>query len=78
MTRNLNIPDAVATIPTNTVTQGIVNWSFNEENDKKRIYFGPIRLRKLRIRLYNDKGFLVNLNGADWSFRMVLNKLYQL
>jgi hypothetical protein len=56
----------------------MVNWSFSEEQNDKRIYFGPVRLSKLRIRLYNDRGYLVNLNGSNWSFKMILKRLYQL
>ena len=78
MIQNINIPDVVATIPVNKDEIGMVNWSFSEEQNDKRIYFGPVRLSKLRIRLYNDKGYLVNLNGSNWSFKMILKRLYQL
>ena len=68
----------MATIPVTKDEMSIINWSFNQENNKKRVYFGPIRLLKMRIRLFNDKGYLVNLNGADWAFKMVVKRLYQL
>ncbi len=76
--QNINIPDVMATIPVTKDEMPIINWSFNEENNKKRVYFGPIRLSKMRIRLFNDKGYLVHLNGADWAFKMVVKRLYQL
>ena len=43
----------------------------------KRIYFGPVKLRKFKIRLLNDKGFEVNLNDQDWSFSIHVTQLYQ-
>ena len=43
----------------------------------KRIYFGPVKLRKFKIRLLNDKGFEVNLNDQDWSFSIYATQLYQ-
>lgn len=45
--------------------------------ESKRIYFGPVNIDRLRVKLYNDKGVLVNMNGADWSFTMLAEVLYQ-
>jgi hypothetical protein len=35
--------------------------------DNKRVYNGPVKLSKLKITLLDDKGQVINLNGADWS-----------
>ncbi len=78
MIQSIHIPDVIATVPVTKDVGNNINWTFNEENNQKRIYFGPVRLNKLRIRLYNDKGFLVNLNGGDWAFKMIAKCLYQL
>lgn len=43
----------------------------------KRFYFGPISLRKLKIRLVNDKGIPLNLNERDWSFSFYVKTIYQ-
>jgi hypothetical protein len=45
--------------------------------DSKRTYFGPVNIDRLRVRLFDDKGNLVNLNGADWSFTLLCEMLYQ-
>lgn len=45
--------------------------------DNKRIYFGPVDIERLRIRLLDDKGHVVNLNGADWSVTLISDNLYQ-
>ena len=42
-----------------------------------RDYFGPVDIERLNISLYDDKGNLVNLNGADWSFTLKFKQLYQ-
>lgn len=36
--------------------------------NQDRKYFGPVRIQKLSVKLMNDKGALLNLNGANWSF----------
>ena len=43
----------------------------------ERIYFGPVNIERLRIRLVDDKGNTVNLHGNDWSFSLIASQLYQ-
>jgi len=43
---------------------------------QERSYFGPVNIRRMRIQLMNDKGDMVDLNGADWSFSLVCEQLY--
>ena len=45
--------------------------------DNKRIYFGPVDIDRLRIRLVDDRGYIVNLNGAEWSCSIICETLYQ-
>ena len=42
-----------------------------------RTYFGPVDVERLKVRLVNDSGFTVNLNGGDWSFSLISENLYQ-
>jgi hypothetical protein len=42
-----------------------------------RTYFGPVGIDRLRVRLLDDKGNLVNLHDNDWSFTLVVEELYQ-
>jgi hypothetical protein len=44
---------------------------------QERIYFGPVNIRRIAIKLINDKGDTVDLNGGDWSFQLVVEQLYQ-
>jgi hypothetical protein len=45
--------------------------------DNKRIYFGPVNIDRLRIRLLDDRGNLIDLHGADWSVTLISDNLYQ-
>ena len=75
-----NSSDLLVRIPITTArqeyTKSIV---FRNENPEytKRVYFGPVKLRKFKVRLLNDKGFEVNLNDQDWSFSIHVTQLYQ-
>ena len=63
------------TLQTN-VGEGLVEFS-GPIQVNERIYFGPVNIERLRIRLLNDKGHLLNLNGRDWSFTLQAELLYQ-
>ena len=39
--------------------------------ENKRTYLGPVTIRNFRIKLYNDKNNIVNLNGLDWNFILI-------
>jgi hypothetical protein len=42
-----------------------------------RVYFGPVNIERMRIRLLDDKGNIINLNGMDWSITLISENLYQ-
>ena len=45
--------------------------------DNKRTYFGPVNIDRMRVKLLDDKGNLLNLNGCDWCITLVSENLYQ-
>jgi hypothetical protein len=45
--------------------------------DNKRIYFGPVNIDRLRVRLLDDRGNVVDLHGADWCITIISENLYQ-
>jgi len=45
--------------------------------ESKRTYFGPVTIERMRVRLLDDRGNLVNLNDNDWSFSLITEQLYQ-
>jgi len=45
--------------------------------DNSRTYFGPVNIDKMRIKLLDDKGNVLNLNGCDWCVTLICECLYQ-
>ena len=43
----------------------------------QRNYFGPVNIERMRVKLLDDKGNIVNLNGVEWSFVLIAEMLYQ-
>jgi hypothetical protein len=52
------------------------NWNSGLE-DTAREYFGPVTLKRMHVRLLNDKGYVVNLNNMNFSFSLIVEHLYQ-
>jgi len=50
---------------------------FSDKIDFKREYHGPIEIEKLQIQMFNDKGFPINFNGADWYMTISTEHLYK-
>ena len=46
-------------------------------SENKRNYFGPVNIERMRVRLLDEKGNVLNLNGCDWNLTMVAELLYQ-
>jgi hypothetical protein len=73
--------DILAIIPVKTST-GVPTGSLLVEfsgslQDNKRIYFGPVDIDRMAIKLLDDKGNVLNLNGNDWCVTLVCECLYQ-
>jgi len=49
----------------------------SDKNKFRRKYNGPVDISKLNVKLLDDRGNLVNLNGADWSFSMISTHSYK-
>ena len=45
--------------------------------DNIRTYFGPVNIDRMHVKLLDDKGNVLNLNGADWSITLISENLYQ-
>jgi hypothetical protein len=45
--------------------------------DNKRIYFGPVDIDRMKIKLLDDRGLVVDLHGADWCITLISDNLYQ-
>lgn len=42
----------------------------NQIRDNTREYFGKVDIERMSVRLYDDKGYLMNLNGTNWSLTL--------
>lgn len=49
----------------------------SDKNRFKRKYSGPVNISRLHIKLLDDKGNILNLNGSDWSFTMMSTHVYE-
>lgn len=73
------VQDIFALVPirTNGMQPGQTYIEFGGSlQNQERIYFGPVDIRKMSIQLLNDKGTLLDLNGANWSFSLLIEQLY--
>ena len=72
--------DILAMIPVKTSGQStgslLVEFSGSLQ-DNIRIYFGPVNIERMRVRLMDDKGNQLNLNGGDWCVTLICECLYQ-
>ena len=73
--------DILAIIPVKTST-GVPTGSLLVEfsgslQDSVRTYFGPVNIERMAIKLLDDKGNILNLNGNDWCVTLVCECLYQ-
>ena len=43
----------------------------------ERMYFGPVNISRMTIKLVDDRGNILDLNGSDWSCSIQCDQLYQ-
>ena len=70
----INIPPDILHNHTNT---SITLNNISKDSTHIRNYFGPVNIQRLKISLYDNYGFLVNLNNHDWNFTLHVEQLYQ-
>jgi hypothetical protein len=78
MTQDPYIKDIFGIIPIKQGSPGSLYTEFGGTlQNQERLYFGPVNIHRMRIKLVDDKGNTVDLNNADWSFSFVCEQLYQ-
>jgi len=45
--------------------------------NQERSYFGPVNISRMAIKLVSDRGDILDLNGANWSFSFICEQLYK-
>ncbi len=68
---------AVIPIPNDTTYGDNIVLFGQDMSTNSRDYFGPVTIERIKTELLDDKGNLINLNGADWSFTFRVKQLYQ-
>ena len=43
-----------------------------------RIYFGPVDIQRLRIRVYDEHGRILQMNNTNFSFCLTIKLMYDL
>jgi len=70
--------DTFALVPIKSHSPGDMYTEFSGSmQDNKRVYFGPVNIDRLRIRLIDDRGYVVDLHGVDWCITIISENLYQ-
>ena len=46
--------------------------------NQDRTYFGPVNISRMSVKLITDRGDVLNLNGANWSFALICEQLSNL
>lgn len=73
--------DILAIIPVKT-SVGLPTGSLLVEfsgslQDNERTYFGPVNIERMAVKLLDDKGNVLNLNGNEWCATLIAECLYQ-
>ena len=50
---------------------------FADKNKYIREYHSPTNLDRLHVKIYDDKGYLLELNGNNWFMTLITNNLYK-
>jgi len=70
-----NMSDIIAKIPNVANQTDIIFEDSSDRIFKKRNYFGPVRLQKLKIRLLDENGVVVDLNNGDMTISLEIETL---
>jgi hypothetical protein len=74
-----SVQDIFALIPIKTQGmqpgQSYIEFGGTLQN-QDRLYFGPVNIRRMSVQLLNDKGTLLDLNGQNWSFSLLVEQMY--
>ena len=68
--------NVLAIVPFETMTVWGQKY-FTDKNKYVREYHGPVEIEKMQIRLYDENGYEMNFNGANWSITMITKHLYK-
>ena len=69
---------AIIPIKTSGLSTGSILVEFSGSlQENIRTYFGPVNIERMAVKLLNDKGYVLDLNGVDWVITLICDCLYQ-
>jgi len=72
---NINSRNLLAQIPNAVQPYSVLFEDSSDRIYKTRNFFGPVRIRRLRIRLLDDAGRTINLHGGEFSITLEITSL---
>jgi hypothetical protein len=66
-----NIMGLIPVKPNGLEFGGVLVENANSLTFNTRNYFGPVDIERVEVKLLDDKGNLLQLNGAEWSFSII-------
>ena len=67
----------IATIPFEETKSSWGTMVFTDKNKYVREYHSPTNIDRLQVKIYDDKGYLLQLNGNSWCMTFITNNLYK-
>lgn len=71
-----NTSNIIAKIPINSPSYSIINQTKGDSIFRKKQFYSPVDISKLRIKLINKYGELIELNSNNYSFTIVFKQIY--
>jgi hypothetical protein len=68
--------NVLAKIPVTTGSNAIIIYNDNDKINKTREYFGPIDISRIKIKIIDKFGTVLDLNGNNYTFTLELEQLY--
>ena len=70
--------DIIARITVDDNYFSVINETNKSIITEPREYFGPVDISRLRIRVYDEYGRILDMNNADYSFCLTMKQIYNL
>lgn len=71
-----NTSNIIAKIPITNASYSIINQTKGDLVFRKKQFYSPVDITKLRIKLINKYGELIDLNSNNYSFTIVFKQIY--
>lgn len=68
--------NVLAKIPVTASSNALIIYNDNDKINKTREYFGPINISRIKIKVIDKFGSVIDLNGNNYTFTLELTQLY--